>query len=74
MKKRILSILLLCSMVPVSYTHLDVYKRQRRSRVRFLRAQVKPMAFDYKKEYKEYYMPTSRPEEQGQTDGLRVGP
>lgn len=42
--------------------------------MRFLRAQVKLMAFDYKKEYKEYYMPTSRPEEQGQTDGLRVGP
>ena len=32
------------------------------------------MTFDYKKEYKECYMPTSRPEEQGQTDGLRVGP
>jgi hypothetical protein len=30
--------------------------------VRFLRAQVKPMAFDYKKEYKEYYMPKNRPE------------
>ena len=42
--------------------------------MRFLRAQVKPMAFDYKKEYKEYYMPKNRPEEQGQTDGLRVEP
>ena len=30
--------------------------------MRFLRAQVKPMAFDYKKEYKEYYMPKNRPE------------